>query len=75
MKEYEVWSEGYACTGQSAPHEYIGKAKAHSFREAGRIVMKEHLGDEYKEYYDPIRNTYWGCNLYPTEEQSAKTFG
>ncbi len=90
LKEYEVWMEGYAATGESASANLVGKVKARSFAQACHILMcKQHLewmekenNPNYKEYctpgrwdYDPGRLSYWGCRLYWSEELAKKTFG
>ena len=90
LKEYEVWMEGFSATGQSAGASLVGKAKARNFAQACHIVMcKQHLEfmeeenqPTYKHYstpgrwdYDPSRLTYWGCQLYWSEELAKKSFG
>lgn len=39
LKEYEVWMEGFACTGQSSNATLVGKAKARNFGQVCHIVM------------------------------------
>lgn len=34
MKEFEIWIEGFAVTGNSAPASYIGKAEGETFNDA-----------------------------------------
>lgn len=90
LKEYEVWSEGYAATGESGGATLHGKAFARNFAQACHIVMAtEHLkwiekvnAPSYKEYetggrwdYDPSELSYWGCRLYWSEELARKSFG
>lgn len=90
LKEYEVWCEGYAATGERGSAYLVGKCFARNFAQACDIVMcKSHLKwiDEvnnplYKEYnppqkwdYDPKRLTYWGCRLFWSKELAMKSFG
>ncbi len=90
LKEYEVWMEGYAATGESSDATLVGKAFARNFAQACDIVMcKNHLAwiekvnlPDYKEYcppskwsYDPSRLSDWGCRLYWSEELARKSFG
>lgn len=86
MKEYEVWIEGYAATGQSGRHDFVGKVKAKNFKEAcakamWKRVLDCYFGDEgkakeeYDRYYDKERNSYWGCRFFDNEEESARSFG
>lgn len=90
LKEYEVWMEGYAATGERGTAQLLGKVKARNFGQACHIVMcKNHLEwmkkenqPDYKQYstpsrwdYDPNKLTYWGCKLYWSEELAKKYFG
>jgi hypothetical protein len=90
LKEYEVWSEGWAATGGSGGATLMGKAKARNFAQACHIVMcKSHLeftekenDHNYKEYstpgrwdYDPSRLSYWGCRFFWNKELASKSFG
>lgn len=90
LKEYEVWSEGFAATGQSASATLLGKAFARNFAQACDIVMcKNHLkrieevnSPDYQGYcppntwdYDPRKLSDWGCELFWSKELAAKTFG
>lgn len=90
LKEYEVWMEGYAVTGERSGAQLVGKTKARSFAQACHILMcKQHLEfmekenqPEYEKYstpgrwdYDPSSLTYWACKLYWSEELAKKSFG
>lgn len=70
--KYEVWCEGYAATGESAPAFKIGEAEAESFSKACAIVMDT---DERRRIFDPARLTYWGCRLFDNEADARKAFG
>lgn len=65
---YEIWSEGYVVTGQSAGARYHGSQEASSFKEACDIFFK---GDNY---YDPKDCTYWGCRISDNESDARKSF-
>jgi len=90
LKEYEIWMEGYAATGESAGAVLIGKAFARNFAQACDIVMcKSHLAyiekvnlPDCKDYcpprkwdYDPMKLSVWGCRLYWSEELARKSCG
>lgn len=90
LKEYEVWMEGYAATGESAGAHLVGKAEARNFAQACHIVMCEQYlkqaqtenSPEYTHYidasrwdYDPRSLGYWGCRLFWSEELARKSFG
>jgi len=90
LKEYEVWMEGYAATGESGGAQLIGKTKAQNFAQACHIVMCEQKLNEIKEennpsnteYCDPCRwdysphqLSYWACKLFWSKELASKSFG
>lgn len=66
MKIYEVWMEGYNCTGNYCPDEYMGTYTAHSFKEACMKALKAKKcpEEEIKQYYDKETNSFWGCRFY-----------
>lgn len=44
VKEYEIWSEGYAATGEHGTATFHGKSKGRSFKEACiRLMCEEHI--------------------------------
>jgi hypothetical protein len=70
MKEYEVWSEGYCCTGcegKPVTATFEGSVKAESFEEACDILFKGR--DDY------VNGRIWGCRLFDNEEDARKGFG
>ncbi len=71
VKEYEIWCEGYLCTGASGKHRYIGKSKGRTFEDACYRYFKKHPDESYNRR----SNTIWGCKLYRSERESASTFG
>lgn len=66
---YEIWMEGYCCTGQSSTAFLVAKIEADSFQEACDMYFK---GDFY---YDPKTLMYWGCRLFDNEVDARKSFG
>jgi hypothetical protein len=90
LKEYEVWMQGYAATGQSAKAQFIGKVEARSFKQACHILMcqdylKNHTSENLRAPnqwidpdrwdYDPDSCSYWGCKLFDNETDARKTYG
>ena len=90
MKEYEIWIEGFAATGQSATasrllreDESDSKWEAVSFKSACVKALNElkwqilHQGYQGlgSSYYDSKENSYWGCRFFETEEEARKSFG
>lgn len=72
-KTWNVWSEGYACTGESAKAQFLGEFEAPTFKQAIIRAMKEKEWD--MSQFDEENLTYWGCSFYPTEKQARKYFG
>jgi hypothetical protein len=72
--KYQIWNEGFSVTGQSSPAQFLGEFEAESFEEACVIAMKV-KGWDIKNYYDPERNTFWGCKFYDNEADARKYFG
>lgn len=79
MKEYEVWMEGYAATGEHQRASFEGKVMANSFDEAcikllgDRLDKDEKQPDGYRRYPDNF--CVWACTLYDNEADARKGFG
>lgn len=71
MREYQVWSEGYQCTGQASGATYHGTYKAESFTEA----ILECFKDKQPEYLNKEKTAYWGCRLFDNEKEAREAFG
>ena len=69
MKAYNIWMEGFAATGESAPASFVGTVQANSFKEACQKAF------EGNSSYNPERNTYWGCRLFDNEAAARRSFG
>ena len=72
-REFDIWSEGFAATGESGTATYHGTIKAHSFFEACNKFAEEN--PSFNNYYKSERLTYWGCRLYSNEQVARSTFG
>jgi len=73
MKRFEIWSEGYAATGQSSGAIQIGIAGGHTFQEACKNWARVYCTSP--ECYNPDRNAYWGCKLFDNEAEARRRFG
>lgn len=70
--EYDIYEEWYICLGGEAKARYVGTYKGNSFEEACQnYVIDKNLG----KLYNKKNNTVYGCRLYQTLEEAAKTFG
>ncbi len=73
MELYEIWSEGYRCTGDWAPAHLHGREKAETFKEA--CVAFALKRKDFATYFNQETMTYWGCRLFDKERNARKSFG
>jgi len=73
MKIWEIWSEGYMVTGNTGKHQLMGEAEGKTFRQACINLAKK--DSEFSAYFEEEDLSHWGCSLFPTAEEAAKTFG
>lgn len=73
MKDWEVWTEGYAATGERGYAVLHGTYQAHTFKEA----VEQWLDEDIRRWkdYNPERMTFWGCKLYNNEKDARAFFG
>ncbi len=69
-QKWEIWAEGYRATGESSRAQRVGEAWGITFKQACQRFYAE-----TDDNYDPNRNTYWGCRLFPSEAEARKSFG
>lgn len=90
-KEYEIWIEGYAATGESGSAHFIGKSFGKDFRDAcigftyPEDIIREWDGAILKKKGDPlpldtdrkgnIELSIWACRLFDNEAEARKSFG
>ena len=68
---WEIWTEGFAATGESGPAHKVGEVLAFTFPDAVRIWYDQHPSPDF----NPERLTFWGCRLFPTEAEARASFG
>lgn len=68
-KMWQVWTEGYAATGEYGTATYHGECFAESFDEA----CKKILGDSVDFHYG--YPSVWACKCYDNEIDARKSFG
>jgi len=74
-KTIDLWSEGYAATGESSDAIFHGTFKSKDLRDAV-IQFRDSLDDEgSKNCIDIKRLTFWGCKFYDNESEARKSFG
>jgi len=86
MKEFEIWSEGYAATGERGFAMLHGKfpgetfddaveyANEHANLGAEKVTRERYRSDEH--YKDRRSNWHiWACMLFDNEADARKSFG
>ncbi len=73
MKIWQIWSEGYAVTGQAGKAHLHGETEAETFNDACLTLAKR--DGKFAKYFDPQRMTFWGCRLFDNEAEARKSFG
>lgn len=72
MKNYEIWSEGYLCTGmEGIPSKAYkhGEAPGETFKDACVNLAKK---DSSFAHFKLENMTYWGCRLFDNEEEASE---
>ena len=75
MKKFEVWTEGYAATGESGKATFHGEFKGETLKDAV-IKWRNTLTDPHSvKCVDLDRMTFWGCRFFDNETDARKSFG
>lgn len=72
-REFHIWSEGYAATGEYTSAHYHGIGKSRTFNEACENFFRNRKDDQ--KYFNADSLTYWGCKLYDNEGKARERFG
>lgn len=75
MQEYEIWSEGYLCTGMEGVPEkaqLFGISEGNSFKDA---CIKFFSKQEDGNYFNEEAMAYYGVKLHDNEADARKRFG
>lgn len=77
---FNIWSEGYAATGESGTATKFanekrldGKWAGRNFKEACQVAMK--IIDPTNRFYNVKTNSYWACSLFDNRSDASKSFG
>lgn len=73
QQEFEIWSEGFAATGESGPARFHGTSIGIDFKDS--CIKFSLANPKFLEYFDSSRMTYWGCELFDNEIEARKSFG
>lgn len=86
-KEFDIWMEGYAATGEHGTATLVGKGTGETFDEAVRDYMsktpnhgiEEVTRNRYssEENYNNRKSNWhiWACRLFDNEADARKSFG
>lgn len=75
VKHWEVWSEGYAATGESSDATLHGVWPGATFKEAVEAYVGTRPEEERRTYFDVERLTYWACRFFDNEADARKSYG
>jgi hypothetical protein len=73
VRHYEIWSEGFAATGERGTAMLHGTEEGDSFQDACDKLAKR--DSEFAKDYDSKTLAYWGCRLFNNEAAARKEFG
>lgn len=80
MKQFQVWTEGYAATGERSDAMLHGKVMAETFDEACIKLLGDSL-DKDSSKPDGYRRSsegnmcVWACVCYDNEKDARSSFG
>jgi hypothetical protein len=75
-RPFEIWSEGYSATGQSATATRLGTVFAKDFDTAVKLLAQRLGFSEHLFRNDTTGQwTYWGCKLFDNESAARIAFG
>lgn len=78
-KEFEIWTEGYAATGERGTATFHGRAIGETFEEACISLLPDRLDkdsnspDGYRRFGG--RLSIWACRCFDNEADARKSFG
>lgn len=76
MKNYTVWAEGYAATGESSTAFLLGTYFAESFDEAVyKCIIANSKESKLFSHNSDGTWSYWGCRLFGNESDARRSFG
>jgi nicotinic acid phosphoribosyltransferase len=76
MREYEIWAQGYSCTGSESGAIQLDTISASSFEDAvWAWLERDPTRALYFRQDDDGTMRYWGCELYDNEHDARTAFG
>ena len=74
VNTYEVWTEGYAATGESSGAYFHGRFKGNTFKDAVKDFVKTLSAGSQKDFSEE-RMCLWGCRFFDNERDARNSFG
>jgi hypothetical protein len=74
LQEFEIWVEGFRCTGGRGKAWKAGIARGEDFRDACYRLAKADPSN-FGKYFDRADNTWWGCRIYDNAADATQHFG
>lgn len=71
---FNIWSEGFAATGQSGGATLLLRVRANSWEEACETLFRMPAFAQYMKKRNGAY-FYWGCRLFDNEADARKSFG
>lgn len=76
MKQFSLWMEGYAATGNSSSASYLGTYEGENFLDAYHNYLKVTYGvNKLPDYINQEFPSIWGCRIFDNEHDARKSFG
>lgn len=75
VKQYEIWSEGFADSRELHQAYLFGCGEGETFREACINFMNADKQHKELRYFNVKDLTFWGCRLFDNEADARKSFG
>lgn len=74
MKEFPIYVEGYAATGQRGGAKRVCSARGETF---GDACVNAYMEGKFEGYgnFDATRLTLWGCKLFSNWNDASRSFG
>ncbi len=76
MALFEVWTEGFRCTGEFGTAQFYGKFEGETFRDAVYNYIKTLNAESQTSFKDNEYGLrYWGCRFFDNEKDARENYG
>lgn len=74
-KEFEVWTEGYAATGETGTATFHGKFKGKTFKDAVKSWANKLINPYDIRCVNLDNMSFWCCRFFDNEKDARKSHG